>query len=92
MRSSASADHALGDVTELLEVLAHHEEAVAPPPVAAASCFVLVDRTSPAAKTPSLDVSKVSSVTMNPHRSRSSVPFRNPVFGSSPTKTKAAAG
>src|ERR671912_2978110 len=40
--------------------------AVAPSPAAEASCFVLPDRTSPAANTPGLEVCKVSSVTTKP--------------------------
>lgn len=49
--------------------------AVAPSPVAAASCFVEPARTSPAAKTPWTEVWKVGSVTMNPHWSRSILPL-----------------
>lgn len=66
--------------------------AAMPSPAALPICFVAPARTSPATNTPSSD-SRVRSVRRNePRSSRSTLPRRNRVFGSRPTKTNAAAG
>ena len=62
-----------------------------PSPTAEPSCFVDPERTSPAAKTPAIDVSIVALVTRKPPASRSTASPRNSVFGSRPMKTNAAA-
>ena len=62
-----------------------------PSPTADPSCFVEPERTSPAAKTPGIDVSMVALVTRNPPASLFTVSPRNSVFGLRPMKTKAAA-
>src|SRR5215216_4794919 len=66
--------------------------AAAPSPTADASCLVEPERTSPAANTPGTFVCRPMSVTIRPRSSRSTEPFTNPVFGSSPMNTNAPAG
>src|SRR3984957_15831601 len=65
--------------------------AAIPSPTAEPSCLVDPERTSPAAKTPAMDVSMVGLVTRKPPASRSTLASRNALLGFSPMNTKAAA-
>ena len=65
--------------------------AAIPSPTAEPSCLVDPERTSPAAKTPAMDVSMVGLVTRNPPASRSTASPRNPLLGFIPMNTKTAA-
>src|SRR3984893_780043 len=66
--------------------------AAMPSPTADPSCLVELRRTSPAAKTPGIDVVNPPLSSTKPRASRSTLPRRNAVLGSSPMKTKAARG